>query len=201
MMNFLTALVNNWNYHIGLEDASVMVGQSHLIEEFGAPRMNMGGLCDDLIAKYWKWRDQAHANLNKDSEDGVFKSPYFSSYLEKDGSRVQSIISTGSSVYGDSPKAAEATRKIAETARTSTTLASEDATDQFSPETGAGNWGIKRGYTQNTPLAEYPPMNYKRYKEALRWDDLTKKILLNQGENLYIGGKFVRSIFLSVRDT
>jgi hypothetical protein len=39
MIPALTALVNSWNYHIGLEDAGVMQGQAHRIEDLGAPRM------------------------------------------------------------------------------------------------------------------------------------------------------------------
>ena len=38
---FLTALVNSWNYHIGLEDAAVMQGQALRIEDRGAPRMSV----------------------------------------------------------------------------------------------------------------------------------------------------------------
>ena len=30
---FLEVLVNNWNYHIGLEDYSVMQGQAHTIDD------------------------------------------------------------------------------------------------------------------------------------------------------------------------
>ena len=51
MLPFLTSLVNNWNYHIALEDGAVMQGQSHLIEDMGAPRMQMGGLGDDLMSR------------------------------------------------------------------------------------------------------------------------------------------------------
>ena len=51
MLPFLTALVNNWNYHIALEDGAVMQGQSHLIEDLNAPRMQVGGLGDDLMSR------------------------------------------------------------------------------------------------------------------------------------------------------
>jgi hypothetical protein len=175
MQSFLTALVNNWNYHIGLEDASVMKGQSRLIEEFGAPRMQMGGLGDDLVAKYWKWRNEAHEALNSDS-DGVIKSPYFSSYSDN-GSPIS--IATGSSIFGDQSDTASLARSAAQMV----TKSNNAEGGQFHPDNGdtSTTWGIKRTYTANTPLAEYPPMNFKRYKAALRWDDLTKKILMGQG--------------------
>jgi hypothetical protein len=170
MQSFLQALVSNWNYHIGLEDACVMKGQSRLIEEFGAPRMQMGGLGDDLVARYWKWRNQAHEALNSDSDDGVIKSPYFSAYSDN-GSPIS--IATGSSIFGDQSDTASLARSAAA---------------QINPDNGdtSATWGIKRDYTANTPLAEYPPMNFKRYKSALRWDDLTKKILMGQGMLCYV---------------
>ena len=56
MLPLITLLVNNWNNVIGLEDAAVLTGQAHTIEDLNAPRMGVGGLGDDLIAKYWGWR-------------------------------------------------------------------------------------------------------------------------------------------------
>jgi hypothetical protein len=191
MTPFLTALVNNWNYHIGLEDASVMKGQSHLIEELGAPRMNFGGLGDDLVSKYWKWRNEAHDNLNKDS-DGKIKSPYFSSY-SNDGSPIS--IATGTSIFGDQSETAELARTAAQMA---TTSHNNPEGAEFDPETGVDSstiWGIKRSYSGNTPPAEYPPMNYKRYKAALRLDDLTKKILMGEGTNQVVCARFCGSSF------
>jgi hypothetical protein len=179
MTPFLSTLVNNWNYHIGLEDASVMKGQSHNIEEFGAPRMQLGGLGDDLVAKYWRWRNQAHDALNKNS-DGKIISPYFSAY-SKDGAPIS--IATGTSIFGDRQESADLARSAAQMATTSNNNIEGGAGD-FDPERGGDSsavWGIKRTYSPNTPPAEYPPMNFKRYKSALRLDDLTKMILMGQG--------------------
>mmetsp|Transcript_1938 Transcript_1938/g.5759 ORF Transcript_1938/g.5759 Transcript_1938/m.5759 type:complete len:822 (-) Transcript_1938:78-2543(-) len=59
---FLEVLVNNWNYHIGLEDYSVMQGQAHLIDDLGAPRINRAGKGDDLVAKFYQWYNEALEN-------------------------------------------------------------------------------------------------------------------------------------------
>jgi hypothetical protein len=179
MTPFLSTLVNNWNYHIGLEDASVMKGQSHNIEEFGAPRMQMGGLGDDLVSKYWKWRNEAHDDLNKNS-DGKITSPYFSSYGNGSG---PISIATGTSIFGDKAETADLARSAAKMATTSNNN-DEGGAGEFNAERGGDSttvWGIKRNYSPNTPPAEYPPMNFKRYKSALRLDDLTKMILMGQG--------------------
>jgi len=56
---FLEVLVNNWNYHIGLEDYSVMQGQAHMIDDLGAPRINKAGKGDDLIFKFYNWYNKA----------------------------------------------------------------------------------------------------------------------------------------------
>jgi len=68
----LDVLVRNWNYHIGLEDYSVMQGQQHTIDDLGAPRINKFGKGDDLVMKFYQWRDRALAN------DGG--QPYFAKY-------------------------------------------------------------------------------------------------------------------------
>ena len=70
----LTLLVNNWNYHIGLEDACVVQGQASRIEDWGSPRLSVGGFGDDLIKCYWKWRSDAHEDLKKKTGKN---SPYF----------------------------------------------------------------------------------------------------------------------------
>ena len=47
----LEKLVNIWNYHIALEDYSVMQGQAHNIDDLGAPHLALGDLGDDLVAQ------------------------------------------------------------------------------------------------------------------------------------------------------
>ena len=54
--------MNNWNYHIGLEDYSVMQGQAHTIDDLGAPRINKAGKGDDLIYKFYNWYNKALEN-------------------------------------------------------------------------------------------------------------------------------------------
>ncbi|KAH8080459.1 hypothetical protein JL720_9155 [Aureococcus anophagefferens] len=70
----LDKLVNNWNYHIGLEDYNVMQGQQHMIDDLGA-RINAGGKGDDLIARFYDWRAKAMEN------DGG--SPYFDKWAPR----------------------------------------------------------------------------------------------------------------------
>lgn len=72
------SLVRNWNYHISLEDYSVMVGQATTVDTRGAPRLNRAGPGDDLIAKFYQWRDRALAN------DG--HAPYFAGWSPKSAS-------------------------------------------------------------------------------------------------------------------
>ncbi|KAJ8598145.1 hypothetical protein CTAYLR_007416 [Chrysophaeum taylorii] len=71
----LKALVNNWNYHIALEDYSVMVGQATTIDDRGAKRLERLGPGDDLIARFYAWRDEA---LTKGD-------PYFHNWAGGDG--------------------------------------------------------------------------------------------------------------------
>jgi len=75
----LQYLVRNWNYQIALEDYSVMQGQAHNIDDFGAP--NWRGLSngDDLIVKFWQWKRRANRR------DGIERE-YFTRW---DGSSVK----------------------------------------------------------------------------------------------------------------
>ena len=152
MLPFLTALVNNWNYHIALEDGAVMQGQAHLIEDLNAARMQVGALGDDLMSRYWNWRKKAHSS----SSGG---NPWFGTL---DSSSVQRpVIGTGTS-YGD-------TVGIIEKARSLTT-----------PLVNVGkSVGIKQGYVQENPEPLYAPMNSGFYIRALFFDDLMKKLFQN----------------------
>ena len=162
----LTLLVNNWNYHIGLEDACVMQGQANRIEDWGSPRLAVGGLGDDLIKRYWKWRSQAHENLK---EKGI-TSPYF---VEFNGEKPIAAIPSGTS-FGDDPELVNSLRE--DSRQRNIPLVSDSG--EIDSETGAevGTWGILSSYTQNTPAASFPPMNYKQYKSMLVLDDFVKGV-------------------------
>ena len=71
----LKVLVNLWNYHIALEDYSVMQGQAHNIDDLGAPHLALGDLGDDLVAHFYKWKSAAEKN------DGSL--PFFSKWDSK----------------------------------------------------------------------------------------------------------------------
>jgi len=162
----LTLLVNNWNYHIGLEDAGIMQGQASRIEDWGSPRLAVGGLGDDLIKRYWRWRSQAHEDLK---EKGV-ESPYF---VEFSGIQPAAAIPSGTS-FGDDPELVSSLRK--DTRSRNVPLISDNG--EIDEKTGAevGTWGILSAYTQNTPAAIFPPINYKQYKSMLVLDDIVKGV-------------------------
>lgn len=74
----LQYLVRQWNYQIGLEDYSVMQGQAHNIDDFGAKNWDSTSTGDDLIVKFWKTTRNALKN------DGI-ESEYFTRW---DGSKI-----------------------------------------------------------------------------------------------------------------
>lgn len=168
----LTLLVNNWNYHIGLEDAGVMQGQASRIEDWGSPRLAVGGLGDDLIKRYWKWRSQAHEDLKAKGKS----SPY---YVEFAGKQPAATIPSGTS-FGDDP---ELVARLREDSRSrNIPLVSDNREIDESTGTEVGTWGILSDYVQNTPAANFPPVNYKQYKNMLVFDDLVKSLFLQKDE-------------------
>jgi len=174
VLPFLTLLVNNWNYHIALEDSCLMQGQANRIEDWGAPRMSVGGLGDDLIKRYWTWRSKAHDALPRNENQQII-SPYFNSFHGID--KQMSSIPTGTS-YGDDPAIVSKVRADAHFRQVP--LASDD--QEFDPRTGnaVGSWGIKQHYLQDTPAANFPPINYKQYARMLVFDDIVKKLNFEQ---------------------
>uniref|UniRef100_A0A7S1Z823 Rieske domain-containing protein n=1 Tax=Ditylum brightwellii TaxID=49249 RepID=A0A7S1Z823_9STRA len=162
----LTQLVNNWNYHIGLEDACVMQGQASRIEDWGSPRLAVGGLGDDLIKRYWKWRSEAHEELKKKGQN----SPYM---VEFSGQQAPASIPSGTS-FGDDPELVARIR--ADSRLRNSPLVSDNK--EIDERTGSevGTWGILSDYVQNTPAANFPPVNYKQYKNLLVLDDFIKGV-------------------------
>ncbi|KAH8074909.1 hypothetical protein JL720_10657 [Aureococcus anophagefferens] len=130
----LDKLVNNWNYHIGLEDYNVMQGQQHMIDDLGAPRINAGGKGDDLIARFYDWRAKAMEN------DGG--SPYFDKWAPRsDG--------------GDGPRDSYGRTTVPDGA------APRDYSDvDDGPQ---GTLGIKETFHAVHPVADFPPANPERY--------------------------------------
>ena len=174
---FLTLLVNNWNYHIALEDACVMQGQASRIEDWGSPRLGVGGLGDDLIKRYWKWRNTAHENLrDQHGQD----SPYYSEFSQKRSSMAMGIP-TGTS-FGDDPSLIDRVRSDARIRHT-TLVTDNKETD---PNTGnyIGTWGILTDYVQNTPAASFPPVNYQQYAKMLVFDKFVKGLVESSDNDL-----------------
>ena len=160
MIPLLTLLVNNWNYHIALEDSCVMLGQASRIEDWNSPRLKMGGLGDDLIKQFWQWRTKAH------ELDGT---PYFSNFTHHFQGSIPTSIASGTS-FGDDPKVVAAIRK-----QNAPLVANND---DINPATGnaVGAYGIKQDFLQNTPAANFPPINYKQYASMLVWDNVIKSL-------------------------
>ena len=171
---FLTTIVNNWNYHIALEDASIMQGQASRIEDWGSPRLNIGGLGDDLIVRYWKWRNKAHDNLKH--KKGL-DSPYFSDFSVQMSTKPG--IASGT-CFGDNPNLVNRVRS--EARLNNAPLVTDNK--QRDPSTGndIGTWGILSDYTQNTPVARFPPINYDQYAKLLVFDQFVKN-LAEEAEN------------------
>jgi len=177
----LTILVNNWNYQIALEDSNVMIGQASRIEDWGSPRMSIGGLGDDLIKRMWKWRSAALSNLSSENaelgkvEAGVpLDSPYFVQFSQNADVKPRSGIPTGTS-FGDSPAIVN---KIREDSRIrNIPLVSDNHEINSLTGNAVGSWGIKQDYIQETPAANFPPINYKQYARMLVFDQFMKNIL------------------------
>ncbi len=171
---FLTTLVNNWNYHIALEDASIMQGQASRIEDWGSPRLMVGGLGDDLIVRYWKWRNKAHDNLKE--EHGI-DSPYFSEFAARSS---KASISSGTS-FGDNPSVVNRVRSDSRLNNSPLVMDNRER----DPSTGndIGTWGILSDYVQNTPVASFPPINYNQYAKMLVFDEFVKDLISAEPEN------------------
>ena len=46
-----------------------------------------------------------------------------------------------------------------------------------------GSWGILTDYVQNTPAAQFPPVNYKAYSKMLVLDDFVKGLIETDSSN------------------
>mmetsp|Transcript_6855 Transcript_6855/g.14381 ORF Transcript_6855/g.14381 Transcript_6855/m.14381 type:complete len:459 (-) Transcript_6855:164-1540(-) len=168
LIPLLTLLVNNWNYHIALEDACVMVGQSNRIEDWGSPRMRIGGLGDDLIKSFWNWRAQAHENLAKEGK----VSPYFVNFEENGSSDPVAVGIPSGTSFGDELSLVSKVREDSQFRNSPLIVDNQEV----NPKTGnpIGTWGIKQAYLQDQPPANFPPINYKQYADMLVFDTVVK---------------------------
>ncbi len=177
----LTLLVNNWNYHIALEDSNVMQGQASRIEDWGSSRMGLGGLGDDLIKRFWKWRSKAHDDLEAKSpqKNKNTISPYFVDFDHEKTPNPKSVVGipTGTSLYGDSPSTVTHHRS---TAGTRADFIRDNADVDVTTGENVGTYGIKQNYIQETPAAHFPPINYKNYAKALVFDEVVKKLIFDK---------------------
>ena len=144
----LQYLVRNWNYQIALEDYSVMQGQAHNIDDFGAPNWNAVANGDDLIVKFWKWYRQANEN------DGHGEARNVEYYTRYDGERLDSraAAAAGEPVVIERP-----------THRTGASIVSMDAEQRESA-------GYLPHYVEEGPIADYPPINHGHYRKQQEWE-------------------------------
>lgn len=137
----LKKLINVWNYHIALEDYSVMQGQAHNVDDLGAPHLALGDLGDDLVAHFYKWKKAAERN------DGSL--PFFSKW---DGRAMDF-------------KAAKSDREMSQ----ATSYSVVDDRELVDGKE-VGTYGILKSYSQSMPSEKYPPVNYMMYKPILDLD-------------------------------
>jgi len=172
LLPVLTLIVNCWNYQIALEDGNVMQGQASRIEDWGSPRLFVGGLGDDLIKRFWTWRRKAHQNMqDKYNRD----SPYLVNFS---GAKQMSpgSIPSGTS-FGDDPELVNRLRADSQSLNIPLVSVANDV-DTFG--NSVGSWGIKQDYIQELPAANFPPMNYKAYARLLVFDDFVKNIVMKR---------------------
>ena len=80
---------------------------------------------------------------------------------------------------GDNP---EIVSRVREDSRVRGIPIINDSQEVEADGTQIGTWGIKQSYLQNTPAANFPPMNYKQYKNLLVFDDIVKGIVESEEE-------------------
>lgn len=173
MIPMLTLLVNSWNYHIALEDSNVMQGQASRIEDWGSPRLGIGGLGDDLIMRFWKWRSASHKNLQLTKGAD---SPYHVRFEQDSRPKNTVGIPTGTA-FGDDPDLVGRVRADAVTRNSP--LVSDNKQVDNSGNT-VGSWGIKQDYIQDLPAANFPPVKYKGYARMLVFDTFVKNVLMRR---------------------
>jgi len=145
---FLQELVRLWNYHIALEDYSVMQGQAHNVDDLGAPHLAIGALGDDLVQKFYRYKDSAVKN------DGAL--PFFSKWRSTRRELEFQAATTEAEV------ATEQNFQIV------------DDGERVDGKT-VGTYGILKSYRQETPYADFPPVNYMKYKPLLDIDRIFRK--------------------------
>jgi len=141
----LTYLVRSWNYQIGVEDYSVMQGQAHNINDLGAPNYGQLGTGDDLIVKFWEWKRAASQNdaggAAAVSAAAVDGSPEY--FTRWDGSAVEMEAGVEARLLHEARQGA------------GVHLASVD------PAQAELEARLRPHYTQQQPVAAYPPINYQ----------------------------------------
>ena len=154
-----------------------MQGQASRIEDWGSPRLMVGGLGDDLIKRYWAWRSEAHINLR---ETQGKSSPYLSEFSVTDNRHLTAAIPTGTS-FGDDPQLVDRVREDSRLRNTPLVVDNREVDENSGTE--IGTWGILSDFSQNTPAASFPPVNYKQYKNMLVMDGFIKSIFKKDEEN------------------
>ena len=124
-----------------------MQGQAHNVDDLGAPHLALGGLGDDLVQHFYRWKNAAETN------DGAL--PFFSEW--KGGRELN---------FKPASKETEMSSE--------TSFAVLDDGEHVDGK-AVGTYGILKNYHQQTPTADYPPVNYKMYKPLLDLDQAFRR--------------------------
>jgi len=161
----LTYLVRSWNYQIGVEDYSVMQGQAHNINDLGAPNYGQLGTGDDLIVRFWEWKRAASQNdaggadaVRAAAVDG---SPEY--FTRWDGSAVEMEVGVEARLLSEA-RQAKGQHAAAHTAQQQTA-----AELDYLPTISAELDYLRPHYTQQQPVAAYPPVNFRLEKLPARY--------------------------------
>ena len=71
-------------------------------------------------------------------------------------------------------------RHIRDTAVTRGNFIQDNADVDVRTGENVGTYGIKQNYMQETPAANFPPINYKNYAKALVFDEVVKKLIYDK---------------------
>merc|ERR1719232_446550 len=106
-------------------------------------------------------------------------SPYFIDFTHKQEKHSTAVVGipTGTSLFGDKPSTVNQVRS--DSALRSPVIKDNSDVDVTTGET-VGSYGIKQDYLQETPAAQFPPINYKSYAKLLVFDEAIKKLIYDR---------------------
>ena len=148
-----------------------MQGQAHNIDDLGAPYLVMGDLSDNLVAHFYRWKNDAKKN-----NGGL---PLFSKW---DGKAMEiSAATTAQEMSQGSSHSVVNDQEVVDGRQ-------------------VGTYCILKSYSQMTLHDKYSPVNYKMYKPLLDMDQMFckdvpgKKYKEDAGDGRWIGAAVAASM-------